>query len=84
MKTNDYPLYLRMEPSLGSDIGDCYDHAAQIVRKLGCVVSFKFNTVLCGVRPCDVRRIGRKARFIEVFHQQLSRKSGCKVCYAND
>ncbi|HYB97543.1 MAG TPA: hypothetical protein VEC57_00220 [Candidatus Limnocylindrales bacterium] len=80
---NNPPLHLKLEPSPGAEIGDCYDHAAKIVRKVGCVVNFDFNEVFCGVRPCDIRGKGRRARFIEVYHREMTKKAGCKICYAN-
>lgn len=80
---NNPPLHLKMEPSPGSGIEDCYDQAAGIVRKLGCVVNFDFNEVFCGVRPCDVRSPSSRAIFIANFHHELGKTSGCKICYAN-
>ncbi len=80
------PLHLKMEPSPGSDISDCYDHAAKIVRKVGCVVNFEFNEVFCGVRPADV--FGECCEdshdiFVRNYHRELAKKTGCKICYAN-
>jgi len=75
---NNPPLHLKMEASPGSDIGDCFDHAAKIVRKVGCVVNFDFNEVYCGVRPCDVSGKGRRDRFIANYRHELSKKAGCK------
>jgi hypothetical protein len=82
MKPNP-PLHLKLEPSPGSDIGDCYDHAAQLVKKLGVVVNFDFNEVFCGVRPCDVTGKGRRDRFLQVYQFEVGKKAGCKICYAN-
>lgn len=79
------PLHLKMEPSLGSDIGDCYDHAAQIVQKIGCVVNFDFNGVFCGVRPCDINPHldGVRELFVKTYHRAASSQSISKICYAN-
>lgn len=74
-----------MEPSPGSDIGDCFDHACSIVERLGCVVNFDFNDVYCGVRPCDAEkpRDNTRTLFTLKYHEQLSSKSHYKICYAN-
>ncbi len=83
LRGDNPPLNLKMEPSPGSEIGDCFDHAARIVRKIDCVVNFDFNGVFCGVRPCDVVDRTRKARFVEVYRNELSKPSGFKICFAN-
>jgi hypothetical protein len=86
MTTPNTPLAFRLEPSPGSDIGDCYDQAAEIVRRLGSCVVFEFNEVHCGVRPCDVRDWSREDPrdvFLRNFQRELAKTSGCKICYAN-
>lgn len=75
------PLHLKMEPSPGSDIGDCFDQALQIAHHIRCVVDFDFNEVFCGVRPSDHE--GLREVFVNNYHREMSRKFGCKICYAN-
>ncbi len=84
--TPNTPLALRLEPSPGSDIGDCFDQAQSLVRRLQCCVVFDFNEVHCGVRPCDVFDDGSEHSrdlFIRNFQHELGKKTGCKICYAN-
>lgn len=88
MKTDfpNTPLALRLEPSPGCDIGDCYDQAARLVKWLHTCVVFDFNEVHCGVRPCDVFDDGAgdsRALFIRNFRNELVKTSGYKICYAN-
>lgn len=83
MNPQNPPLSLKLEPSPGSDIMDCYDHAVDIVRRLGVVVTFEFNEVHCGVRPCDAADVEAKPRFHHNYHHELAKTTGCKICYAN-
>jgi hypothetical protein len=79
---NNPPLSIRVEPSPGSDLGDCFDHACDIVARTGAIVNFDFNEVHCGVRPCDIRP-GAREIFIRNFWHQATKSHGCKICYAN-
>lgn len=80
---NNPPLHLKMEPSPGSDITDCFDHALRLAIQLNVVVTFEFNEVHCGVRPCDYGEPDRREIFVRNFQHELSKTSGCKICYAN-
>lgn len=77
------PLSLNMEPSPGSGIEDCFDQALRIARQIDAVVNFEFNEVSCGVRPCDYGEPSLRDIFIRNYHRELSKESGCKICYAN-
>jgi hypothetical protein len=75
-----------MKPSPGSHVMDCYDQAAALVRKLGCVVTFEFNEVHCGIRPWDVVSSEAKESrelFERNYQIELVKKTGSKICYPN-
>ena len=76
------PLSIHVVASPGSEIGDCFDHARSIVDKTGAVVTFDFNGVHCGVRPCDDTPWSKEI-FVRNFHRETARKTDCKICYAN-
>lgn len=76
------PLSIHVNASPGSDIGDCFEHARSIVAKTGAVVTFHFNEVFCGVRPCDTEYWCRDV-FIRNFRHESAKPTGCKICNAN-
>ncbi len=85
-ETPNTPMALRMEPSPGSDIGDCFDQSVQLVKWLHTCVVFDFNEVHCGVRPCDVFDVTTELSrelFLRNYQHELGKKTGCKICYAN-
>lgn len=84
--TPNTPLALRLEPSPGCDIGDCFDQAAKLVRKLRSNVVFEFNEVSCGVRPTDVLDFDQaesRELFLRNYHREQAKTTGSKICYAN-
>lgn len=80
---NNPPLQLRVTPSAGADIGECFDHALPIAHTLNVVVIFDFNEVFCGVRPCDVGERDAREIFVRNYQREVVKKHGCKICYAN-
>lgn len=76
------PLSIHVKASPGFSIYNCFDHACDIVARTGAVVSFDFNEVFCGVRPCDLRP-GAREIFVRNYFHESAKKSGCKICYAN-
>jgi hypothetical protein len=77
------PLSLPMVPSPGADILDCFDQALRIAIQLHAVVTFEFNEVHCGVRPCDYGSPELREIFVRNYHHELAKTTGCKICYAN-
>jgi len=78
---NYSPLQLKLTPTPGSSIDDCFDQAMGLSYLFKITVTFDFNGVHCGVRAGD---LFKKDIFLKNFHKECSKDTELKICYANE
>lgn len=71
-------LSITTEVSPGSNINDACSEAVALANKLGVVVGFDFNGVLCGARPEDDPEL-----LVANFHRAMQGKRTPRIAFAN-
>ena len=83
---NTYSLFtLKLEPSFGFHIENCFDHALRIAVMLDVFVEFEFNEVTCIVRPDDKYEPRAKDWFLTNYDSKLGKQGNAiRLCCANE